>query len=314
MIAARVPSEIGETRSRQVRGDISVVIPTIGREALDGCVQSILEGSALPGELIVIDQGSSPNVTDWLTRAESSGVRTQYVRSTQRGAAAARNRGIERVTTRFVAVTDDDCRVAADWLERMTARLLVHPDALITGRVQKGTASRNDGYAPSLITTEAETIYRRPLLRRDPLSSGNMGFTVAVVDRFGLMNEDPRLRFAEDAEWSYRALRAGVPIVYAPEVVVHHLAWRDLPSLAQAYASYAFSQGAFYGQYIRRRDWFVAARAARDLLCGPWWMMRGAISRNGELTLVGRAYVTRLGAGLIAGLRGGGSRPNDDPG
>jgi GT2 family glycosyltransferase len=295
-------------RERRILGDISVVVPTIGRDVLDGCVRSIVEGSAWPAELIVVDQGGNRNVAEWLASAESHGLRVLHVRSPQRGAAAARNRGLERVTTRFVAATDDDCRVAVDWLERMRARLTAYPDALVTGKVRKGVADRSGQHAPSLVTADAEEIHRRPLLRRDPLCSGNMAFSTAVIERCGLMNEDSRLQFAEDAEWSYRALRAGVAIVYAPEVVVDHMPWRDLPSLARVYAAYAYSQGAFYGQYIRRGDWFIAVRAALDLLRGPLWLLRGMVSRNTKLSLIGRAYIDQLGVGLIAGLRRGGDR------
>lgn len=311
MTAAPVPAEIGGPRSRRIFDDISVVVPTVGREVLEVCLHSILGGSVWPAELIVVDQGENPQVAAWLTHVAARGLRVRHVRSSQRGAAAARNRGLECVTTRFAAATDDDCRVAADWLERMMARLRAHPFALVTGRVRKGMVAERKGHAPSLAMTDVEVIHRRPLVRRDPLSSGNMGFAVALVGQVGAMSEDHRLRFAEDAEWSYRALRAGVPIVYAPEVIVEHLAWRDFSSLADAYAAYAYSQGAFYGQYIRRGDWFIAGRAAHDLVCGPWWFLRGTLSRNAKLALIGRAYIARLGAGLIAGLRRGGHEPND---
>jgi GT2 family glycosyltransferase len=281
--------------------DVTLVIPTIGRDLLEGCLESIVAGSAWPACLIVVDQGSSPAVGAWLERLAMHGLRTEHVMSDERGAAAARNRGIERVSTRFVAATDDDCRVATDWLERMTARLRERADAFITGRVEAMGAGGGVA-SPSLMESDETQVHTRPLLERDPLYGNNMGFAVATAERIGPMDERACVRFAEDAEWSYRALRAGIPVVYAPEVTVRHLAWRDATELARTYRRYARSQGAFYGTYLRRGDRFIAARALFDLARAPWLLVRGIATRNDELTAIGRAYVTDLPVGILRGL------------
>jgi GT2 family glycosyltransferase len=281
---------------------MTVVIPTLGRDMLEGCLQSILDGNARPARVIVVDQGANPAVASWIERVESQGIACEHLRSAQRGAAAARNRGIERVTTRFIAATDDDCRVAPDWLTRMDARLRDHPDSFVTGRVEPLGAASDGSVAPSLIETREPDVHTRRLLKRDPLFSNNMGFARAVVDRIGPMDERDCVRFAEDAEWSYRALRSGVRIVYAPDVVVSHLAWRDSTELARTYGRYARSQGGFYGTYLRRGDGFIALRAAFDLARGPWLLVRGMTTRNAELSAIGRAYLTQLPAGILEGF------------
>src|SRR5688572_24741602 len=105
-----------------VLSEITVVIPTIGRDLLRGCLRSIARGSAWPMSLIVVDQGSNPDVESWIEDVNELGLAAQRIRSAQTGAAAARNRGFERVTTEFIAATDDDCRVDPDWLERLALR------------------------------------------------------------------------------------------------------------------------------------------------------------------------------------------------
>lgn len=189
---------------------------------------------------------------------------------------------------------------APDWLERLHAHLEAHPDEVMTGQVRAEQA----GAAPSLITTPDETRYARPLRDRDPLYTGNMGVALAVFERVGPLDEHPALRWAaEDNDWAYRALSAGVPIRYVPDAVVSHLEWRSDTALADVRRRYARGQGGFYGRHLRRGDAFIAGRLARDLARGAWWLVRGAMSGDGELRSRGRAQLTDLPAGVVAGLR-----------
>jgi GT2 family glycosyltransferase len=286
-----------------VLDDVTVVVPTIGRDLVEGCLRSIAGGSAWPARLIVIDQSSRPDIAAWVEDLARKGMNVEHLGSSQCGAAAARNRGFERVLTRFVAMTDDDCRVHPNWLERLAARLQEHPDALVSGRVDPVHASGRERHAPSIITAETAVLYRHPHLKRDPLFTNNMGAAMAVVERIGPMDEHPSVRYAEDAEWAYRALRAGVAILYAPDVRVNHLAWRDWAEMAETYRRYARSQGGFYGHYLRRGDPFVAGRAVFDVLRAPWLVLRGLATRNPELVAMGRAVGTQLLPGMMAGWR-----------
>ena len=94
-------------------------------------------------------------------------------------------------------------------------------------------------------------VHTRPLRDRDPLFTGNMGTELATFRRVGPFDESPSLAGAEDNDWGYRALQLGVPIVYAPEVAVTHLDWRDTRELAVVYRRYARAQGGFYGKHLR---------------------------------------------------------------
>jgi GT2 family glycosyltransferase len=252
------------TRQRRLE-EISVIIPTLGREILQKALASIAKGSAWPAQVIVVDQSSSSTVAAWLQPLSDLGIRTEHVPSNQTGRARGVNRGIERTGTTFFAVTDDDCLV-----ERESPTPAVH---------------------------------RRPRLSFDSLSGGNMGTSLAVVERVGLLDEDACVATAEDGEWAYRALRAGVPIVYAPDVVVSHVGWRNAAERAAQYASYARSHGGFYGKYLARGDAFIALRALLHELRALRRWLRGAWSGDQDLALNGRAYFTGLLPGVVAGIR-----------
>jgi GT2 family glycosyltransferase len=126
---------------------------------------------------------------------------------------------------------------------------------------------------------------------------------MSVIERIGRFDEDPRLRTAEDGEWSYRALRDDVPIIYAPDIVVRHFGWREEDERLVQYRDYARSQGGFYGKYLRKGDWFIAFRAVVHHLRALRRWLRGVASGDRELVLYSSAYLTGLLPGIVAGMR-----------
>jgi GT2 family glycosyltransferase len=290
---------------RPVAADVTVVIPTVGRELMEGCLESIAAGTVWPAEVVIIDQGGTDLIVPWIDRIGRSGLSITHVRSHETGIAAATNRGLERVRTPFVATTHDDCRVSPRWMETVSARVRTIGDAIMTGRVEP----QGSGVVLTIVTSPNPMTYTKPMMDRDVLFPSNMAFPIGLVERIGHLDEHASLRLAgEDNDWAYRALRAGIPIVYDPEVVVAHLAWQDPRDLIALYRRYARGQGSFYGKYLRRGDTFILRRALRDLVRAPWLILRGAATRNSELLSMGWGEVTGLPAGVLRGLRNSSDR------
>ena len=283
--------------SKPVLDDISIVIPTLGRPILEQSLFWILKGSAWPGCLIVVEQGSNPDVAKMLSRAQEIGIRVKHILSSQRGRSAGINRGLEQADTRFVAITDDDCFVEQDWLSNMVNRLRLSPEAVITGRVK---AAGEDMIV--VVDSMIPSIQNRPRLKFDSMSGGNMGTSLAVFKKVGLFEEDPVMATAEDAEWAYRALRKGVSLHYEPEVVVAHFGWRDESKRVEQYQHYALSHGGFYGKYLRRGDLFILARTTGHFVRALRRWIRGTVTRNAELAMLGKAYCLNLLPGIRAGM------------
>jgi GT2 family glycosyltransferase len=290
-------------KGNRIISDLTVFIPTLGRTQLKACLASLAQGNALPAKIIVVDQGDNPVVADWLRDLEAGGLETLHVVSSQRSAASARNRAIERVATVFAAALDDDCIPAPDWLERMDECLRQNPAALITGRCMPG----GSGNAPTIVTSRVPRIHTRPSMRvPSPLASGNMGFAVSTAHQIGPFDEN--LAEAEDNDWAYRALRAGITVMYAPQVVVDHVHWRDTDQLTDVYRAYARSQGVFFGKHIRRGDWWMALRTGDYLLRTGYMALSGLVTNNRARRMGGWMKFNQFLAGLLAGLRGRGSR------
>ena len=105
---------------------VSVLIPTYNRaEYLAECLDSILEQTLRPYEVIVVDDGSSDATRQVLNNYESG---IKIIKSPNRGKPAALNLGLAAATGKYVWVFDDDDVALLDALERFVAPLEAHPE------------------------------------------------------------------------------------------------------------------------------------------------------------------------------------------
>jgi GT2 family glycosyltransferase len=286
---------------RRKAENVTLVVPTLGRTILAQCLAALLAGTAWPAAVIVVDQGPSAQIADWLADLRALGIDTRHERCAGRGRALGLNVGLRLVRTPFVVITDDDCIPEAHWIERYEAHLEDQPGVVFTGRVAAAGSER----VISTVVDARGSVTRKPGLSFDRLSGGNCGMAVDVLRAVGLFDEDPCIRYAEDGEWAYRALRAGVPIAYAPDLEVAHIGWRGLDERLAQYRGYARSHGAFFGKHLRRGDPFIALRAGVHLARALRRWQRGVLGRDPELAANGRSYATQLVPGIIAGIRSG---------
>jgi GT2 family glycosyltransferase len=234
---------------------IGVVICTRNRaERLDRCLASF---SSSDGnyDLVVVDNGSE-DATKSVVARHSARLPLAYVFEPRPGLSNARNRGIAQVQHPLIAFTDDDCIVADDWLSSIAATFDGHPDvAIVGGRVEAASVSE-----ASVSTRMHDSFERMATVERvlSRMSGCNMAFRREVFARIGTF--DPAfgkgrpIGSAEDLDIMYRALRAGLAIVYAPHVVVRHAHGRDnAEAIAAVRRDYVRGRGAFYCKFIADR-------------------------------------------------------------
>src|SRR6266571_8138521 len=104
---------------------VSVVIPTYNSsQYLVNAVDSVLAQSVADCEVLVIDDGSSDDTQEVMSRY---GPPVRYIHQPNGGVAVARNRGIEESRGRYVAFLDADDTWYGDKLERQLAALRGNP-------------------------------------------------------------------------------------------------------------------------------------------------------------------------------------------
>jgi GT2 family glycosyltransferase len=255
----------------------SLIIPSLNRgRLLLETVESVLAGADVPAEIIVIDQSGTANTG--LARLAIPRCDVRYIHTDAVGTSHARNAGVRLASHPLIGFIDDDVRVAPDWFAAIV-RAAVHagPRAVITGRVMPERPASSDGFVPSTITDESPREYVGRI-GVDILYSNNMMLHRSAFEEVGLF--DPRLgggaRYptAEDNDLAFRLLEAGYRILYAPDAVVEHRAWRSGSDYLPLRWSYGRGQGAFYAKHFDLRDRYMLHRAAHDLAHNAGRMIR----------------------------------------
>ena len=189
---------------------ISVVIPLYNSAAFIGAaLQSVLTQTQLPGEIIIIDDGSTDGSGELVQQlAKHSPVTVRYFYQENQGVGAARKRGIELAQGDIIAFQDADDLWPRNKLA-LQHRLLMQTDfkQIVAGRTRIfSTIPESSGQ--SSYSRIAEPTWLSQL--QSMLIHHNLFTTVG--------NFDANLRSGEDLEWLWRARTAGYTLLLHPEV------------------------------------------------------------------------------------------------
>lgn len=112
---------------------ISVIIPAYkAARTIRRAVDSVLQQTLLPTEILVIDDGS-PDRAELISALEPYGKAVRRIEKANGGVASARNLGIQSATGEWIAFLDADDFWEANKLEVQFAAAQCHPEASVIG-------------------------------------------------------------------------------------------------------------------------------------------------------------------------------------
>jgi GT2 family glycosyltransferase len=258
---------------------VSVLIGTRNRGSLLAeTVRSILEGETLPAEIVIIDQSDVPAATDWQPTHPCPIV---YTPTGKRGLSKARNAGAVAARNPLLAFTDDDMRADPGWLGNLVTPLLDGMErTVVTGRVEAGLPESSGAFTPAVVKRRDRTVFSGRIWS-DPLAGGNMAMRKADFLDIGGFDErlGPGAAFpaGEDNDLGFRLLRNGYAIVYLPDAVLTHRAWRQNVEYLPLRYAYGRGKGAFYAKHWRDEPSYMPRRFVHDLLRRPLRAARRAL-------------------------------------
>ena len=230
-------------------------------------VYSVLQGTQVPGEILIIDQSEIPNL-ELIDLGGSRECQIRYVHSQSVGLSRARNEGMRAASQEVYIFIDDDMYVAKNWYELLIQALIkAGPQSVVTGRVLPGHSDKSSGFAGTLVERDWPAIYRGRI-GTDVLAGCHMAMYRSIYLEVGTFDE--RLgagsRFgAEDNDYGFRVLEAGKSIVYEPQAIVYHRAWRDYRDYLPLRWAYGRGKGGFYTKYLSLKDPYMLLRMLQDL-------------------------------------------------
>ena len=247
---------------------VTVVLPTIGRpELVRQCLDSLAACEPRADEILVVDSSDDDAVLDVV---DDFAPLARTIHCAAPGLGTAFNVGLSEARHEIVLLTNDDCTVEPNWVERGLAHVSAHGAAIVTGRVRpRGdpevvpstiddpTPHEYEGKGAFVLFTQCIALRRSPVLE------------------FGGFDGSVRPS-AEDNDLSYRWLRAGRRIRYEPDFVVWHHDWRTPEQLARLYVGYGIGQGMVYGKHLRHGDIAII----RHLATAIYWSLRAVAARG----------------------------------
>ena len=214
----------GSNGGSVMESNVSVVIPAYNRaQFLPAAINSVLDQTDKPCEIIVIDDGSTD---DTRTIVQCFGEKVFYIYQENAGVAAARNSGIEAAKGEWIAFLDSDDVWSKDKLScqlecvRSTGTEVCFTDITIVHdsiRDQKKSGSPSE-------KRDVYRIYEDPfalmLVEKVDLYIQTMLVSKRLLKEVGGFNAE--FRVAEDTQLIYDlAFRSSFSFVYWPLVVVN---------------------------------------------------------------------------------------------
>ncbi len=191
---------------------VSCVIPVYnGARYVADAIQSVVEQTVPPAEIVVVDDGSSDGTEREVARF---GAAVVYVPQAHAGVAAARNHGVRRACGSLFCFLDADDRLHRDRLSLQLEALARQP------HVELCDAHSAYFWSEELTAEERkkDDRYRNPFWKETrPGHISTWLVTRAAFERVGPF--DPALHFSEDTDWLLRFRDGGGIGATLPQVL-----------------------------------------------------------------------------------------------
>lgn len=202
--------------------DAAVIIPHYNDVTrLRRCLDALMANDHAGVEIIVVDNGSTESLDGVIPAFP--GIR--FVTEPEKGAAAARNRGVRETTAPLLFFIDADCVAAPDWLS--VARRVAPMADLIGGRVDVFDETPPPRSGAEGFEAVFAFNFRNYIEVQGFTGAGNLVTRRDVFEDVGGF----RGGVSEDLDWSKRAVAMGYRLIYRDDLVVSHPSRSDWAAL-----------------------------------------------------------------------------------
>lgn len=224
-------------------------------------------------DVVVIDNNPSTSATeDYLQTIYGDDPRIRYVREPSPRLSIARNRGIAEARGEIIAMSDDDVRVAPNWLLNIAHAFQKYPHvACVTGSVFPGEIETpaqlwfeqflggfNRGFVPrvyDLKENRPDRPFFFPYLPGIFGTGANMSFRADAVRKVGgfspYLGPGSPSDTGEDLDLFFRVVDAGYGLAYVPGAYLYHYHRREFDALVRQIETYG------RGSMARLTKWFI---------------------------------------------------------
>lgn len=208
--------------SDETRPDAAVIIPHYNDTVrLERCLAALTAGDLRGVDILVVDNGSNQS----LSGLQKAFPMVRFLIEPEKGAAAARNRGVRETTAPVLIFIDADCLPAPDWLDM--ARHVQPRGDLIGGRVDVFDETPPPRSGAEAFEAVFAFNFRNYIEVQGFTGAGNLVTRRDVFEDVG----DFVNGVSEDRDWSMRAVAKGYQLIYEDGLVVSHPSRSDWAAL-----------------------------------------------------------------------------------
>lgn len=201
---------------------VSIIVPAFNRPVgLRRCVCALLVQTMAEIEIIVVDDAGTPPAGEVLGDVNDPRLRVMR-QDSNKGPAAARNRGAREAKGERLAFTDDDCAPRPDWVERLVATHVSQPAAMVGGVTVNGATIEPHAEASQRLI---DCLYDRLNLNAHDanfLTSNNMMVSAGDFAAVGGFDENYSLPAGEDRAFCRTWRASGRPMMLERAAIIDH--------------------------------------------------------------------------------------------
>lgn len=250
--------ETGTRLGRESFGSLfdgtSIIIPTYNQLAyLKSCIESIVDHTDLPYEIIVVDNASTDGTADYL-HSLSGQVRYRLLDS-NRGFAGATNMGLMMAKGQSLLLLNNDTIVTDHWLENMLTCLNSDPLIGMVGPVTNYISGSQQIEVPYGNVEEMHE-FARDFNRSDStkwhvtdrLTGFCLLFRRELLERTGYLDEGYAIGNFEDDDYNVRVRLQGYLLVVARDTFIHHFGSVSIKALGSELAAVNQNNSGYYSE------------------------------------------------------------------
>lgn len=121
---------------------ISVIIPVYnGEKTLENCLNSVVNQTYKNYEIVVVDNNSKDDTKNIIKSLQKINKKIKCVFGDKIGRGHARNLGIDNSSGEIIAMTDSDCIVTNNWLEKISKFIIKGTEDAVMGSYENGSCN-----------------------------------------------------------------------------------------------------------------------------------------------------------------------------
>lgn len=241
-----------------------------GEKTLTQCLNSVLNQNGYFDEVIVVDNNSTDATRSIIESFQHRDLRIKYVFESYQSRGAARNAGIRKATGGIVVMTDSDCIVPHDWVQRLTDPIISEQADAVMGC----EIDLIENYWTQNIQKTNQKFYDSHVMDQyiSVIDTKNFAIRRNILEKIMF---DERMVHMDDIEFSFR-LKDHTKIRYLPECQVGHYHKSNWAS----WLKLNFERGAWaclvYKKYYPNSD-VINEEMFSDLRVGMWSHLKNYI-------------------------------------